>query len=505
MKKTLILLIFIIPLCVFAQDKALKKADDNFNKFYFDKALSQYIKLEDKGISKYYVTRRIADCYRLLNMPVLATEWYEKAVQYPDVEAETYYLLGLSLRILKRYEESERFMSRYYSITKTQSVQNGLSLENYLTFIRSDSLRAEITNLGINTNYSEFGPVVWQEELIFTSNRPKDERVRLKDSRNNLPFSSLFSAPISHLQNNRKTVRFQPQLDTKYNDGPICFTYDNTMAYITHNTAPDQTGKSDLDIKAIRILNGKFDKAYASLPLKLKGYSIMHPTVSPNGDRLYFVSNMPGGYGGMDIYYSEIRGGFLSQPINLGPTINTPGNEVFPHISTDGKLYFASNGHPGLGGLDIFVALPIGNSFSSPFNLGPGINSSHDDFSIFVEEDGQSGYFASNRPGGKGDDDIYSFRMIRPLKFTMINATIINKTTSLPEQNVLVTVTKRDGTLVASLECDTEGNFNIQLVRDETYKISFRKRLMTTVEKDFTPNQMRDFNQIDVSIEMESL
>ena len=505
MKKLLVVLLFVIPISVSSQHipAALKKANNSFNRFDYEKALTQYLKLEEKGISKYYVTRRIADCYRMLNMPVLATEWYEKAVNFPDVEAETYYLLGLSLRVLKRYDESEQYMSRYYTLTKTKPLQRGLSPEDYLAFIKSDSGRVVVTNLGINTNYSEFGPQIWNKNLIFTSNRPKDEMVKYKDARNNRSFYSIFSTPMNNLFNNRKTNLFIPGFNSKFNEGPVCFSSDKNTIYITRNMVVDQSGKSELDIVSLRYRNGKWDKSYATLPLKMKGYMIAHPTISDDDERLYFVSDMPGGFGGMDIYYSERKGGFLSQPVNLGPNINTPGDELFPTITSDGRLYFASNGHTGLGGLDIFVALPLGNGFSEPINLGPGINSSFDDFSIVFEEGGQSGYFASNRPGGKGEDDIYHFEMVTPLNYTLITGVIKNKETGQPEADVQINVTKRNGMPVASFQSGADGLFNIYLISDDYYKFSFRKRLMEPVEKELTPTQLGGFGKVTVNIEME--
>jgi hypothetical protein len=211
---------------------------------------------------------------------------------------------------------------------------------------------------------------------------------------------------------------------------------------------------------------------------------------------------MPVGYGGMDIYYSERKGGFLSQAINLGPHINTPGNEVFPFIAEDGRLFFASNGHPGLGGMDLFLTLPVQSGFSEPINLGPGLNSSFDDFSFCLTGSGQSGFFASNRNEGNGSDDIYSFEFIRPLLFTEIIGTTINKTTGLGEADVTINVIKGDGTPVASFQSDDNGNFNIHLLRDQVYRFSFRKRLMEAHERDISPSLLKDYSKLNLKIEL---
>ena len=501
-KRIFIILLVFVPLNMMSQNKELKKADDFFNKFDYQRALPTYLKLEQAGESRYHVVRRIADCYRLLNMPVMASEWYEKAIEYPDVEAETYYHLGLTLRILKRYDESERYIARFHTLTRTQGLQRGLSLEEYLNFIKSDSTNAEIHNLDFNTQYSEFGPALWNNNLVFSSNRPANNIIEYKDARNNQSFFNLYSISLDDLHDD-KAAHFELQIKSKYNDGPICFSSDGNTMYITRNTTADQSGKSELDIVFTRKRDGKWDKTVSNLPLQKKGYSIAHPSISNDGEKLFFASDMPGGYGGMDIYYSERKNGFFSQPVNLGPNVNTPGNEVFPHITPEGHLFFASNGHSGLGGLDIFVTLPIGDGYSEPFNLGPGINSSYDDFSIIFNKDGETGFFASNRPEGKGEDDIYSFKMLKPLKFTFISGSIKNKQTGETEPGVDITVTKQDGTQIAILQSNNEGNFHIYLFSNEQYKFSFRKRLMTPVEKEVTPAQLNNNSKLNMNIEME--
>lgn len=497
-----LLLVVFLPFNALAQSKALKKADAMFNRFDYKKALNHYQKLESRGESKYYVTRRIADCYRLLYMPVNALEWYEKAISFPDVEAETYYHLGLALRTLKRYDESEQYLTRFHTLTRTQPMRRGLTSDDYLLSILADSARVSIKKMDINSIYSEFGPTLWNNRIVFSSNRPGKSVVRHRDARNNQPFFDLYSAPIESLIKTGRADLFNSQLKSGLNDGPVSFTADGQTMYITRNTQVNPDGKSELDIMVARMKDGKWEKLLTSLPLKMKGYSIAHPSISSDDQRLFFVSDMPGGYGGMDIYYSDRKGGFLSQPINLGPHINTPGNEVFPFVSPDGRLFFASNGHPGLGGMDLYVALPVEGGFSEPFNLGPGVNSSFDDFSLYLNDDGQTGYFSSNRPGGKGNDDIYAFEFVRPLLFTVIEGTIKNKTTSLAEQDVMINVLKNDGTPIATFQSDEKGNFTIHLLRDHSYRFSFRKRLMEPMEKEINPGQLKDYSKINMTIEM---
>jgi tetratricopeptide (TPR) repeat protein len=153
-----------------AQSRLLKKADAAYDEFNYNKALKRYQRVEAKGGSKYHVTKRIADCYRQLNMPTHAVEWYEKAIAFHDVDAETYYHLGLALRTLKRYEESDVYLDKFHTIMRTHKPRQGLSAEDYLYHLRSDSGRFDVSHLDINSPYSEFGPALLDDnQLIFSS------------------------------------------------------------------------------------------------------------------------------------------------------------------------------------------------------------------------------------------------------------------------------------------------------------------------------------------------
>jgi hypothetical protein len=498
-----IILLLLVSPEVNAQSRLLKKADKAYNEFNYSKALKRYHRVAAKGTSQYYVTKRIADCYRQLNMPTHAVEWYEKAIVYQDVDADTYYHLGLALRTLKRYEESDIYLNRFHTIMRTHSPRQGLSPEDYLFHIRSDSGRFEVLHLEINSPYSEFGPALLNgKHLIFSSNRPGESYVRHLDSRNNLPFFDLYQSEVTDLTQTTYPHPFLPNLKTGLNDGPVSFTADGQQMYITRNISQNPEGVSEMDIFVGTKREGNWPKTLTSLPLKLKGYSIAHPSISHDNQRLYFASDMPGGYGGMDIYYSERRGGFLSQPVNLGPNVNTPGNEVFPFVDSKGRLFFASDGLPGLGGLDLFVVLSMPKGFSNPHNLGPGINSPYDDFSIVWDEPGEAGYFASNRPGGQGKDDIYAFKALKPLAFSHIKGSITNAITEAPEEAVTISVFKQGNIPVATFESDEEGLFSIHVLRDETYEIHFRKRMMEPVVKTITPSDMRAFGTINMNLEI---
>lgn len=506
LQRILIILLLTTPVFAASQSRDLQRADSFYNRFKYPKALSSYLKAEKKGESVYYVTRRIGDCYRHMKMPEKAVEWYQRTLTFPDVEPDTYFHLGQLLRTLGRYDESDGYLTRFYTLTRTQAAFRGLSPEDHLNSILSDSGRVEIMRLDINTRHSEFAPAIWNNKLVFMSNRPGSSPVRTKDARSRESFFDLYAAQIKSLTTFGRPELFDSRLKTSLNDGPVSFSADGQQAYITRNTGRTVDGVSELDIVVARFRDGQWQKNTTTLPFKIRGFSIAHPATTHNNERIYFASDMPGGYGGMDLYYSERRDGFLSQPVNMGPLINTPGNEIFPYVDEKGRLFFASDGHPGLGGLDIFVALPTPDGFAEPINPGPGINSSHDDFTIAFNEDGLSGYFASNRPSGSNqnnqNDNLYAFRMIRPLEFTMIDGFVRNQSTGAPEAEVTISVSKSDGTLVSTFESDEKGRFLVHLLSDVEYKFTFRKRMMEPYEKSITPTDMKGYASYNLQVSM---
>ncbi len=482
--------------------KRLKKADNWFNAYNYTKALDAYLKLEKQGESVYYVTQKIADCYRLLDQPTKAVEWYQKAIAFPDVEKETYYYLGKELKKLKRYDEAEKNIERYRNLAGKPLRINGLSTEDYLMTLKSDSALWSLFNLSINTPASEFGPVIYNNQMIFSSNRTDRAVVNRRDVRNRQPFFDLYTSTLLDLTSFGKTQPFAPKIWSSLNDGPVAFSSDGLRMFVTTNVQNNSKNQQqNLDIVVYNLVKGEWSSRPAYLPLREKGNSIMHPVFAPDGSRLFFASDMPGGYGGLDLYYSEHRSGFLSSPVNLGPKINTPGNEAFPFISRNGNLYFASDGHIGIGGLDIFVAQWEGEDFSASFNAGAPLNSPFDDFSIWLTPDESSGYFASNRPGGKGEDDLYAFTRDRPIKYVRVDGQVIEEGTENPLDQTYITLTSK-GLKFGEWVTGPDGKFEIYLKAGDVWSLSFMKRLFKPLEKEMGPDELSGKKAVDIKISL---
>ncbi|RMF23919.1 MAG: hypothetical protein D6765_12420 [Bacteroidetes bacterium] len=280
-------------------------------------------------------------------------------------------------------------------------------------------IEVEIINASaINTPHFEFSPVYYEGGLVYVSSRYESGPV---DKKLGERYFELFFAPLdgNHLPYG-KPRSFSNEINTPIHEGPVAFSADANKIYFSRNNyergAPKVNAQGQIVMKIYTADRGTYDwENITELPFNSDDYSCMHPALSADGRRLFFSSNMPGGYGGMDLYFVEKRADSWSRPINLGPDINTSGNEVFPFIHSSGVLFFASNGHPGYGGLDLFMIDISGNVWSKLRNLGPPFNSPQDDIGIILDAEGKRGFFASNRPGGRGKDDIYAFKAAEPL------------------------------------------------------------------------------------------
>lgn len=273
----------------------------------------------------------------------------------------------------------------------------------------------EIENCArVNDRETQFGPAIYGEELVFLT-RPKRGNV---DPVTRKTYFKLFQAPISRdgLPGNPRP--FSVELSSNYNEGPVSFTQEDRVIFLTRTLQRDGTTEEDLTGKTNLGIYSAYRATYdwadvRPLPFNGRNFSNQHPSVSKDGRRVFFASNREGGYGGYDLYFSDYRDGRWSGAINLGPEINTEGNEAFPHIHPSGRLFFASDGHGGQGGYDLFMMDLSGRRWGELINLPAPVNSPGDDVGIALTDDGNRAYLVSNRDGGKGQDDIYLLRLKR--------------------------------------------------------------------------------------------
>lgn len=409
-----LLLLLVLSQSAAGQSRKEKKAARKFESFHYKEALDDYLQIYESGNQSEEVIRRIAFCYKQQHMPREAATWYARLFEKYDGKPEDMLAYAEALSALERYEAAKEWYTRYYELSEDPAAKRYVEAYNRLPYFFADSSKYELKAVDFNTEYDEFSPAFFKEGIVFCSNRITQTVSSGKQFKwDGTAFLDLYfyeKGSVRPLHN---------ELNSPFHEGPLVFTADEKTVYFTRNNYFEGKYKQSSDgVNKLKLFiadvdaNGNFSNV-REFAYNSNEYSVAHPALSPDGNTLYFSSDMPGGYGASDLYRCRREGDSWSKPENLGAFINTSGRESFPFVDEEGRLYFASTGHGGLGGLDIFVCEPDGNGgFKEPVNLGYPINSSQDDFGLIYRPSQRTGYFsARNRPYGAGRDDIYYFRV----------------------------------------------------------------------------------------------
>jgi outer membrane protein OmpA-like peptidoglycan-associated protein len=388
--------------------KLFKKAKQNFERGEYEWTIREVKPLAQRYYRAAETNYFVAESYRLSNRIQYATPYYliAKEKGYEDKNINLH--LAYAAKANGKYADARKYLKEFIDSKPSQElvVKAEIELDN-LPAVEEYSKKpspVKIQGLVGNTNQAEFGPIKLGEELILTSSKKP-----LIYKNNGLPYLGLYKARLKSPSEIEKLELFSANLlDANANEGTPAFSKDgNTMVFARGNSGKSKDPSPDVDLYISTKRDGNW-----STPERLAISDSIgwdgSPAFSRDGKTLYFSSNRRGGKGGLDLYRAPMdNSGRFGRPINLGSSINTRGNEIFPYVSEDGKLYFSSDGHPSLGGLDLFVASRSGDEIQVE-HLGIPINSVGDDFGLFLADSTQ-GYFSSNRVGGKGDDDIYYF------------------------------------------------------------------------------------------------
>lgn len=479
--KLLCFLCFIlVKVCtIHAQDRKLHKANQLFNEHEYQKAIHQYQILVDNGNSMPIVYQNLGDANYFNANYEEAAKWYEMLsnLSSDDFDVEHTYRYAQCLRSLKKYYASNLVMDRLSEMKKNDlRAKAYLRNKGYLKKIKDRSGKYTIENISINSAESDFAPSFRLDGLVFSTGRPTDGQPDVKHNWNKKRFLNLYVATISE-EGFKNTMVFSDHINTKFHESSTAFTADGKTVYFTRNNVKrgkfsrDQDGVSRLKIYKASFMNGKWTNVQ-QLPFNSENYSVAHPALNKAEDRLYFSSDMPGSYGQSDIFYVDIKkDGSFGTPVNLGEKINTESKETFPFVTDKDILFFASNGHPGLGGLDIYATDLKDKEFGYVMNVGEPINSNADDFSLIFNSQTKKGYFASNRSNGQGDDDIYALTELKPLELicrSTVSGIVKDKETGTivadaqvslinkSKKEIAETVSGHDGTFSLSSDCSEE-------------------------------------------------
>ncbi len=483
--------IILIGIEAFAQYSTQKKADNLFNKLSFVNAAEVYHNLIEKNYNANYAKRQLADSYAFMRKADSALIYYKQAVEENNnLPVKYLYNYAQALRATGNYKESRIWLKAFKKAGGKIDDKTFLNDDDFINSIFTAKQRYFLKDVNFNSKYSDFGAYKNNGTIYFASSRNEGVLSKNVYGWDGQPFLDIYTTQHSVDSVVNHKSKLKGCVNSLFHEGPLTITKDGkTMyfsrsAYDKHTLDYDQNGISNLKIYKASLVDGKWSNI-EELDFNDNSYSNGHPALSADESKLYFTSDMPGGYGGSDIYYVDINSnGTFNEPKNLGSIINTSKNESFPFVNSEGTIFFASDGHQGLGMLDIFgTVTDKQNNIISVLNLGTPVNSSKDDFSFFMDEDGLSGFFASNREGGVGSDDIYAFDRIPQL---IIEGTITDANTNEPLDKVLVTLKDENGNKIADLVTDENGHYEINIDRDTDYILDTKKENFVNNSQNFT-------------------
>lgn len=398
-------------LSMFVSCSASKKAEKTFGRGEFQGAIDKYTELLKKDPENARANFFMAESYRLSNRINKALPYYEKAIKSGVKNDSVGFFYAYALKSTGDYNKANEQLESYIASASNELYLKRANDEvqniSYLDKLREKENFYRVKNLDkINTPEAEYSPVYEDGFLYFTSSRSEKSKVYKATG---TPFSNIYRVPTEGAKVDLDKLELLDETINNYNinEGSVTFSSDGKTMVFARGNSGKKKGTFDVNLYMTRLRNEKWTEPRMLTINKLNCWD-SSPAFSSNGKTLYFASNRPGGEGGTDIYQASMNSrGRFSKVKNLGPSINTSGNEMFPYISDDGHMYFASDGHPGFGGLDIFYARRS-NGQTIITNLGEPVNSNADDFGMYLFK-ADRGFFTSNREGGMGDDDIYTF------------------------------------------------------------------------------------------------
>lgn len=453
----------------------VKYADKKYEEYAYADAIKAYESVIEQESNNEGVVKRLANSYYFNGELTSALKWYNQLFQInEDQESEYFYRYAQCLKSAGNYRKSDevlvKFNQKAVSEKRSDLIRND---KNYLEVIKENSGRFQIGDAGVNSRFSDYGSAVYNNKIIFTSARDTGGVVKTNFQWTNRSFSRLYSAVLLPDGSIGTPELFIKRKKDKFNESTPIFTKDGRTIYFTRNNFTDgKRGQNDKNVTLLKLYKADLIdnewKNIRELPFNSDQYSTAHPALSMDEKFLYFASDMPGTFGQSDIYKVAINeDGTFGKPENLGPEINTEGRETFPFISAENELYFASDGRPGLGGLDIFASrIKANGSYDEVLNIGEPVNSKQDDFAFSIDSRTRSGYFSSNRETSQGLDDIYRFTETRRLICEQnLTGTVTDSESNAVLANTALTLFNEKFDPVGTITTDEKGNYVFPTVK----------------------------------------
>ena len=478
MKKiyTILLLIAVSTTIVSAQNSKTKKADNLYDRLAYTDAAQAYQKVLKRGTTDVYVFERLANCYYFINDTKKAEMYYKRVAKSKDANPEAIYNYAQTLKANGKFSDYNTWMKNFAKLSPNDTrVKEFMKNPNYIPKIMDDMARYTATNMeDINSEYADFGGIVYGKDFYFASGRNTSRKTY---QWNEEPYLEIYKATnVGGTMKNAELLN--GDVNTKYHESNAVISADGKRMYFDRNDYfegdydKSANGINQINLYYAENIDGKGWSGVVSAPFNNNEYSTGHPALSQDGKTLYFVSDMPGGKGGSDIYMVAVNNdGSLGTPERLADNINTEGKELFPYVDSNGTLYFSSNGHMGIGGLDVFYAEAQGDGFGVVNNLGKGVNSSADDFAYKYDPTTQSGYVSSNREGGMGSDDIYMVEAVEiPCEVT-IAVLVTNQNTNAAVAGARVDLYDTMGNRLSTKTSNVDGMVSFKAACDQPHEL----------------------------------
>ncbi len=490
--------------------KYVKKGDKKLKRGEYQTAIEKYNEALADGADTAQAAKHMGEAYLYSNRLKDGLPYFEYLVKNGKGDPETVYYYAEALRANGKYDEAKKYYGQYLKEGRSTSRKNMAKMQiknlDQVNAIATRKNYYEISNVDVvNTPEAEYSPVIFNQELIFTTSRNSTD-IFPGDGKG---FTGLYTFKFDDAsQKTGVAVPFGEFINLpKRHQASATFSKDGKTMIFARGNDGRKKGDQDVNLYISKFKDGAWSEPEL-LQISAPNAWDACPFFSPDGKTLYFASNREGGRGGTDIFQSRMdRRGNFRRVRNMGKTINTPGNEMFPYISDDRKLYFSSDGHPGVGGLDLFEAVREGKK-TTITNMGVPMNSSSDDFGVtFINE--KEGYFSSNREGGKGDDDIYKFINNSPdfkVAYYYMAATIVDDASGTPIPNAKVKLFDSRGNPVTEGTADAEGKFRYQVITGQNYTVITEdanhltaNTVFSTIGKTLSQDDLPDFeNDVDL-------
>lgn len=497
-------------LCLFASlsygqvKLTIKLADNAYYNFSWNEAIDLYLFASEKDPENIHVIRRLADCYRNIGRTEEVEKWLSKLIELNEAYPDDIFNYSMALKSNGKYDESEEYLREFAKLRPEDGRINlEQSLLDYINFLVQDSSRYVVEALPFNTKGADWGPTFYNNQLVYVSTGDPDESRDLKYNWDNLPFLDLYAVTIDEYGNYSKPSIFAKELMTSFHDGPATFDMKANRMYFNSNRTSKNASRKEEE-NNLQIYYADFEGGQWVMKGGFKYNNVRdnyrHPSIDATGDILYFSSDRPGGKGGNDIWWCRKVNGEWGEPVNL-EDINTEGEELFPFIAADGVLYFSSNGLGGMGGLDIYMALPNRGVFTTVENMGFPVNSSRDDFGIVLTDDGMSGYFSSDRPGGMGHDDIYKMDILFiPVQ---ISGTIRDRINTFEIAGAKIALLDENNDTIEVAYSKEDGEFVFSAYKQRNYRLIVTNENYITAEKEVSTYGKLPNEKIEVEIFIE--